>query len=129
VNLASRVQGATKYLRTRLLITDSTRSRLGDEFCTRRLCKVRVVNIATAVDLYELAPAGDTDWKAVQPLYEHALEDFERGNFRGVAGTLGNLMAEHVDDGPTLVLMGRAINALVAPAEGAFDPVWELPGK
>jgi adenylate cyclase len=129
VNLASRVQGATKYLRTRLLITEFTRSRVGDEFWTRRLCKVRVVNIATAVDLYELALAGDTDWKAIQPLYEHALEEFERGNFRAAARTLGNLMAEHSDDGPSLVLMGRAINALVASAEGAFDPVWELPGK
>jgi adenylate cyclase len=130
VNLASRVQGATKYLRTPLLITDSTRERLSEEFSTRRLCKVRVVNIATAVNLYELAAAGDTDWKMIQPLYEHALDDFEHGNFRGAARTLGNLMAEHADDGPSLVLMGRAINALVAPPEaGGFDPVWELPGK
>jgi adenylate cyclase len=129
VNLASRVQGATKYLRTRLLITESTRALLGDEFCTRRLCKVRVVNIATAVNLYELAAPGGTDWKSLQPLYEHALEDFEHGNFNGAARTLGNLMAEHADDGPSLVLMGRAINALVAPEAGTFDPVWELPGK
>jgi adenylate cyclase len=129
VNLASRVQGATKYLRTRLLITESTRALLGDDFWTRRLCKVRVVNIPTAVNLYELAAPGDTDWKAIQPLYEHALEDFERGNFPGTARTLGNLMAEHADDGPSLVLMGRAINALVAPETGVFDPVWELPGK
>jgi adenylate cyclase len=129
VNLASRVQGATKYLRTRLLITESTQSLLGDEFWTRRLCKVRVVNIATPVNLYELAGHGDTDWRSIQPLYEHALEDFERGNFSGAARTLGNLMAEHADDGPSLVLMGRAINALVAPDTGAFDPVWELTGK
>jgi adenylate cyclase len=129
VNLASRVQGATKYLRTRLLITESTRALLGDDFWTRRLCKVRVVNIPTAVNLYELAAPGDTDWKAIQPLYEHALEDFERGNFPGTARTLGNLMAEHADDGPSLVLMGRAINALVTPESGTFDPVWELPGK
>jgi adenylate cyclase len=65
VNLASRVQGATKYLRTPLLITEYTRARLGDEFWTRRLCKVRVVNIATAVDLFELAAVGDTDWRAI----------------------------------------------------------------
>jgi adenylate cyclase len=129
VNLASRVQGATKYLRTRLLITESTQALLGDEFSTRRLCKVRVVNIPTAVNLYELAPPDDVDWKAIRPLYEQALDDFERGNFPGTARTLGNLMAEHADDGPSLVLMGRAINSLVAPEAGSFDPVWELPGK
>jgi adenylate cyclase len=129
VNLASRVQGATKYLRTRMLITESTHAMLAGEFWSRRLCKVRAVNIATAVNLYELAAPGSTDWKAIQPLYEHALEDFERGNFPGAARTLGNLLAEHSDDGPSLVLMGRAINALVTPEVGAFDPVWELPGK
>ena len=108
---------------------DRNEALLGDDFWTRRLCKVRVVNIPTAVNLYELAAPGDTDWKSIQPLYEHALEDFERGNFPGTARTLGNLMAEHSDDGPSLVLMGRAINALVAPESGTFDPVWELPGK
>jgi adenylate cyclase len=129
VNLASRVQGATKYLRARLLVTEFTHARLGGEFGARRLCKVRVVNIATSVNLYELAAAEDADWNAIQPLYEHALEDFERGNFPGAARTLGNLMAEHAADGPSLVLMGRAINALVAAESGEFDPVWELPGK
>lgn len=129
VNLASRVQGATKYLRTRLVITESTKARLGDEFLTRRLCRVRVVNIPTPVELFELAPPEDAVWKAIQPRYEHALEEFERRNFSAAARTLGNLLAEHDDDGPSLVLMGRAINALVAPEAGASDPVWELPGK
>ncbi len=129
VNLASRVQGATKYLRTRLLVTESTHACLGDEFWWRRLCKVRVVNIPTPVDLYELATPGDTDWKDIQPRYDIALKEFEQGNFSGAARTLGNLLAEHPDDGPSLVLMGRAIAALVAPETGTFDPVWELPGK
>jgi adenylate cyclase len=129
VNLASRVQGATKYLRTPLLITESTQALLGDEFWTRRLCKVRVVNIGTAVNLYELGATGDTNWKVIQPLYEQALQGFERGDFHGAVRILGNLMAEHAEDGPSMVLMGRAINALVAPESGTFDPVWELPGK
>src|SRR5262249_49932542 len=45
VNLASRVQGATKYLKTPLLITGATRATLGEEFAVRRLCDVKVVNI------------------------------------------------------------------------------------
>jgi adenylate cyclase len=129
VNLASRVQGATKYLRTRLVITKSTRDRLGEEFLTRRLCRVRVVNIPTPVELFELAPPGDAVWKTIQARYEHALEEFERGNFSAATRTLGNLVAEHDEDGPSLVLMGRAINALVTPEAGSLDPVWELPGK
>src|SRR5437870_10444626 len=43
VNLASRVQGATKYLRVPALVTGATRAGLGDEFAVRRLTRVKVV--------------------------------------------------------------------------------------
>src|SRR5262249_14941830 len=61
VNLASRVQGATKYLKNRLLVTGATYHRLGGDVPGRRLCRVRVVNIAEPVDLYELTPPGQGD--------------------------------------------------------------------
>src|SRR5439155_2452425 len=54
VNLASRVEGATKQLKVPILLTGSTRALLGDDFALRRLCKVRVVGIHEPVDLYEL---------------------------------------------------------------------------
>ncbi|MDF1659877.1 MAG: response regulator, partial [Verrucomicrobiales bacterium] len=56
VNLASRVQGATKYLKTSLLITGETASQLPDHFGKRRLCQVVVKNIRKPVDLVELEP-------------------------------------------------------------------------
>ena len=55
VNLASRVQGATKYLRSPILITGSTNRQIGEGFLVRRLCQVRVVNIVEPVELHELA--------------------------------------------------------------------------
>jgi adenylate cyclase len=128
VNLASRVQGATKYLRSRLLVTESTQQRLGTEFATRRLCKVHVVNIARPVDLYELVPPGLPGWLDVKERYERALAEFERGHFRAAASTLGNLLSEHADDGPTMVLLSRAITAVVED-RADFNPVWDLPGK
>src|SRR5581483_10894365 len=72
VNLASRVQGATKFLRTQLLITEATQAHLGDEFAQRRLCKVRVVNIKEPVDLYELVVPGNPDWNSLKVQYEKA---------------------------------------------------------
>ncbi len=41
VNLASRVEGATKQLGVGFLITGSTRERLGSRFATRRLCRAQ----------------------------------------------------------------------------------------
>ena len=74
VNLASRVEGATKQFDIPVLITGSMRALLGDSFATRRLCKVRVVGIAGAVDLYELyAEGAPVEWLARRDQYESAL--------------------------------------------------------
>jgi adenylate cyclase len=128
VNLASRVQGATRYLRTRLVITEATRTLLDDSFAVRRLCKVRVVNIAEPVNLFELALPGQSRWDALKQRYEQALSAFEDGNFRVAAGILGSLVNEYPEDGPTEVLNARSANAL-HEKQLDFDPVWDLPGK
>jgi adenylate cyclase len=128
VNLASRIQGATKFLRCPLLVTEFTKNRLNDTFLTRRLCKVRVVNIEQPVNLYELAASGAAGWLELKTIYEEALLHFEQREFRDAAQRLGGLMSSHPHDGPALILMARAVNLLVEqPVD--FDPVWELPGK
>jgi adenylate cyclase len=128
VNLASRVQGATKYLRSRLLITADTRKQVGDEFATRRLCKVRVVNVSRPIELYELVGEQTPAWLELKARYEEALADYEKGECRRAAWQWGNLLSKHNNDGPALVMAWRAMQNEVEPADD-FDPVWELPGK
>ncbi len=128
VNLASRVQGATKYLRVDTLITAATRSRLGLEAKPRRLCQVRVVNISEPVDLYQLQVGDPDSWKSLCDDYEAALTEFEASNFRQAAWLLSQLTLKRPDDGPSLALLARTVNLLVnEPAK--FSPVWDLPGK
>ena len=43
-------------------------------------------------------------------------------------GRLGPLLAAHPDDGPALLLLTRAVQAL-QPNATPFNPVWVLPGK
>jgi adenylate cyclase len=128
VNLASRVQGATKYLKAGILLTAATHGRRAGEFLTRRLCQVRVVNISEPVDLYELVSDADPGSKTLCARYEAALDEFGRRNFRQAAKILGNVLDEHPDDGPSVVLLSRVVDQLVNPSP-AFDPVWDLPGK
>jgi adenylate cyclase len=127
VNLASRVQGASKYLRTTALITGATRAQLDGAFPTRRLCKVEVVNIKEPVELYDLAPPGRPNWAGLRLAYEHALEEFESGGHRKAAALLDRMTAEFPDDGPSAVLRERARKA--AEHEGEASAVWVLPGK
>lgn len=128
VNLASRVQGATKYVRSRILVTDATRSRMGAGFASRRVCQVRVVNIAEPVVLHELGRIDDAGWEELQRAYEGALSAFENRDFHGAAHLLGGLLQTRPDDGPSLLLLSRVASCLVS-TDRDFNPCWDLPGK
>ena len=130
VNLASRVQGATAYAKTRLIITRETRNGLSDEWHARlrQLCDVRVKNIVEPVRLYELATESRPKWDRIKEGYEKALEEFYQERFPESLATLGNLLRECPDDGPSLLLMGRVVEAM-SHDERIFDSVWHLPGK
>lgn len=128
VNLASRVQGATKYLKTPLLITAATHAGLDDSFASRRLCQVGVVNIAQPVTLYELAAAKSAGWLSLKQAYEQALADFDNKRFREACRGLGRIIPDHPSDSPALILLSRAVACLVEDPD-PFDPVWQLPGK
>jgi adenylate cyclase len=128
VNLASRVQGLTKYLGCRLLATRATRERLGDDFIARRVVKTRVVNIKEPVDLYEVEASGGAERLTFFRASEAALEALEAGDFADAARRSGVLLPDHSGDGPLLLVLSRASTALVNRG-GGFDPVWVPPGK
>lgn len=135
VNLASRVEGATKYLHTPILITGSTRAQIGDQFVTRRLCKVRVVGIAEPVDLYELygeAGGVSAEWLARRDVYEAGLAQYESRQWFRACHTLLPLLesaeATGQYDHASLKLMKRCWACLEAPPE-PFEPVLELTSK
>lgn len=128
VNLASRTRGATKYLRTDLVVTDSTKAQLGEEFRSRRLCRVKVINIERPVDLHEIFVNPPDNWEDLKTRYEHALDLFESQDFLRASRELGLLMTQFAEDGPSLQLLSRSVPCLVDP-EADRNPVWRLPGK
>jgi adenylate cyclase len=131
VNLASRVEGATKHLGVSLLITGSTRSSLGDKFATRRLCRARVVGIAGEVELHELhAESATPEWQHRRESYEQALALYEAGKWSEATQAVFPFLtgAGGTYDVPSLTLLGRAVECLKAPP-ASFDPVLELKSK
>jgi adenylate cyclase len=110
------------------LITGPTAAKLDTGCLRRRLCSVRVQNIREPVDLYELGPADRSGWSAAVTAYERALEEFERRQFREAALRLAALRRDQPDDGPSLVLLWRAVACMVEEPD-PFDPVWVLPSK
>lgn len=130
VNLASRVEGATKQLGVPMLITRSTHDRLENSFASRRLCKVRVVGIAEPVELYELhPPPAPSAWRDRRDAYEAALIEYEGGRWSEAGRLLQPFLSEAGEyDVPTLTLLGRSLECLKQPP-AQFDGVWELHGK
>jgi len=128
VNLASRVEGATKYLKCNVLLTGETRAMLDQTFRTRRLCRVRVMGMATPVELFQLAAESGSGWQEACAAYEKGLGEFESGDFDAAARTLGDWRARQPADGPAVVLLNRITQCLVEQPD-PFDPIWVLPGK
>jgi class 3 adenylate cyclase len=129
VNLASRVEGMTKKLGVRALITDSTARAIDQKFDHgidhRRLAMVRMVGINEPVLLHELKAKADDDWRRMARRYESALASFDTGNLTGAARQLASLVYDHPDDNPSVVLLGRVVDALTRH-ENNVDPVWNM---
>jgi adenylate cyclase len=129
VNVASRVEGATKQLGIAVLVTEPTRALLGDAFALRRLGRLPVVGIGGALELYQLCGAPPTpEWTAWRDTYEKALAMYESRQWFSACQTLLRMMEMAPKDGydtPTLKLMRQAWACLESPPE-PFDPVLEL---
>lgn len=126
INVASRVQGATRHLQLDLLLTEPTYRGLDESVVGRRLCDVRVKGVDEPVSLYTLPVHGVANPRLLDG-YERALAHFESEAFTDAAALLGNLLKDFPHDGPTLLLMSRTVNAMID--DGEFDPVWQLPSK
>ena len=129
VNLASRVQGATKYLGVTMLLTKSTATRLTTEFGVRRLCSVRTVNIPDPVELYELVENPDAAWEDLKKSYEAALSLFEQAQFQATVQAVAALSARFPTDVPTRELLLRSAPLINQPSNVPFDHVWDLKNK
>jgi adenylate cyclase len=128
VNLSSRVQGATKHFRCKVLLTGQTQAQLNPSFLTRRLGQVRLVGLNQPVELYELF-ANDWPFAAeAKSEYEKGLELFEQRQFAQAARTLINWRGQCPTDDTVLLLIQRAVKGMV---EGAppDDEVWQLTEK
>ena len=115
VNLASRVQGVTKYFQCPFLVTHNTWTKLNGEFVGRRIGAVTMVNIPQPVELYQVFRHGNPELEKFCADYETALLHYENKEYRESARLAGQILGLHRDDRPTIMLMQRAIDCLVDP--------------
>ncbi|TWU24587.1 adenylate/guanylate cyclase domain-containing protein [Bythopirellula polymerisocia] len=93
VNLANRVQAATKQLETPLLITGPTQQKLSNRFFSLRVCTARLPGLEQPVELFAVYPASfSAEVKARLDQYSHALRNYEAGEFTHAEELLSDLV-------------------------------------
>lgn len=130
VNLASRIQGATKFFGCETLISHETRNQLDDRFLCRRIGKVKVVNINRPIELFELLPPKTDSFVPTE--YEKALECMESGEFDSATGLIKKLAEDFPSDRPTQALRERIDEMNTVDKEESKttgEHIWELPNK
>ncbi len=130
VNVASRVQGATKYLGADCLFTGSTLSAMPDSIVKRRLARVRMINIEQPVDIYELICHPGKDWETLRTRYEKALTTLESQDIGSARKLADELAADFPKDLATAALLRRLSSTQHTDDESTADTsIWRLPGK
>ncbi len=93
VNLASRVQAATKPLETPLLITAATQRKLSKNFFSLRVCTARLPGLEQPVELFAVYPASSSaEVKKCLEQYTQALRNYEAGELAQAESLLSKLV-------------------------------------
>lgn len=122
VNLASRLEGATKYFGVKTLISETTKNLIGDDFAARNLTEIVVVGIDQPVRVYELAQGKEKNDHWVD--YNSMRELFEQGDREAAATKAQSILTTFGDDGPTSAMLKR-----INESSSDIGSTWKLGGK
>jgi adenylate cyclase len=131
VNLASRIEGATKLLGVPCLLSQFSVQKLPNDVPRRFLCACRVTGLAEPVGLYELPVSRQPAplWWQLKERYELAWRAYENHNFAECLRLCAELAADvGKDDVPTKLLAKNAATQLASPTV-PFEPVYNLDVK
>jgi len=125
VNIASRVEGLTKYYGARIMITGDLRAALADAdaYAMRYLGSVAMMGKARGLDVYEVLDADPPERRtaktATRAAFAGALALFGRGAFVEAAGSFEAILGTDPVDGAARYLQSRAQE--LALADGPWD--------
>lgn len=132
VNLASRIESATKTVGVPILISERTHELLTIKLPTRRLLKVRLPGFPEAIQLYELNAADEINsWNDLKTVYEESLACLEKSDFGQSCEMIQPMVVRFLGaerDLPTLTLASMAINCIRENPED-FEAVLNITRK
>ncbi len=133
VNLASRLEGANKLYRTRILISEDTFRQLNGPYVTRPIDSIRVRGKRRPVDIYEVLDYHDARsfprLEAVLARYRQGLACYRHRHWEDGLKHFREALALNPADGPSQVYLDRCRYYLQTPPEASWDGVWVMQSK
>ncbi len=125
VNLASRLEGRTKYYAADVIISAAVAEALSSDIPLRRLDRIRVKGKQHPVEIYQVI----WDHTPIPPHYEAALNAYFAGNFDQALGLLEGDVAHYPEDRPSALLRERCRAYLHTPPPQPWEGVHEAKDK
>jgi adenylate cyclase len=128
VNLASRLQSATKSYGVEFIISEATRAKLGPDFTVRNLDVITVRGRQAATNLYEVIDpeklALDAGFEAMLASYAKGRALYDAGDFASAADAFQQALDHFGADRPSQIMLERARALAKTPPAGNWNGIW-----
>ncbi len=133
VNLASRLEGATKYYGAKILISENTVKELTGEFRLREIDLIRVKGKDVPVSVYESLDFHTAEsfpnMTDVLDAYTRGLGAYRRRDWQNAMAAFNVAIAANPEERPSRIYLDRAKHYLANPPPEGWDGVWTMTEK
>ena len=133
VNLASRLEGANKIFRTRIMISESTRKLIGEDFYTRPLDLIRVKGKQKPVQVFELMGVKNERFDRIMlnllPIYQNGIQYYRQRQWKEAATCFRYCLKLRPHDGPSQLYLRRVLEYAKNPPPEDWDGVFVMKTK
>ena len=131
VNLASRLEGATREYRVNILAGDGTYQAAQQDFVFRELDFIRVKGKHLPVRIYELMDTVDNEERHAEriELWSRGLKLYRSADWEAAVSAFENVLKKYPADGPASVFLERSEEKMRETAVTSWDGVWVMKTK
>jgi adenylate cyclase len=133
VNLASRLEGANKFYRSSILVSEFTFNKLKEPYHLRQADYLRVKGKLKPVSIYEVLDFHDESsfphLEAVLELYNKGLGHYKRREWSDGSGMFERALVLNPNDGLSRLYSERCSHFAASPPDDDWDGVWEMKTK
>lgn len=129
VNLASRLEQANKFYRSRILVSEATRNLAGGAFVFREIDSLRVMGRVEPERVYELLGRPGEGREDLAAAFANGLSCYRKQDWDAAEVAFNECLKLSPDDGPSQAFLERIRAFREAPPPADWDGVWVALGK